>query len=291
MRDRYEIIKRLGSGRAGSVYEALDKMLERKVALRCFNVSKGVDKAFYSDKFFQLIGELSRINHTGVLSIIDAGIDDNHGPYVVSPILSGKSASDFLSEDPRGISLIHAYQLLRQLLMTLNDVMSQGFYFYAMSANSVTAQVKPTGGYNHIVTDLGHSQLIPLLEGKTVKHTHSLDPALIAPELYEGHAKGSVSTIYLLGHLSYWLLAGGHPLSELDLPTAYAKHKVGEIPPLSGYRSDLPEDFLQWHKRFIMPDPQHRYQSLDEALQHMPPPPKRLHGPRTAKPPVKMIQG
>lgn len=288
MIERYKIIQKLGTGRAGSVYEALDKMLERKVALRRFNVSAKLKPEDYADKFFHLIGELSRINHAGVLSIMDAGIDNVDGPYVVSPLFQGKKVSDLLTEAPRGISIIHAHQLLRQLLSTLNDVMAQGFYLYAMSANSIIAQAKPTGGYHHMITDLGHSQIISLLEGKTTKHSHSLDPALIAPELYEGKPHGSVSTIYLLGHLSYWLLAGDHPFSKLDIPTAYAKHKVGEFPPLSGYRSDLQDDFLQWHRRFIMTNPADRYQSLEQALSLIPPTPKRLHSPRTARPPVKM---
>ena len=290
MRERYEIIKKVDSGGTGSVYKALDKMYDRKVVIRCFHMFRGEPKSSSIDQFFRIIGELSSISHSQVLPILDAGINERHQPYVVCPSHKGKTITDFLREHPRGLSVLHVHQLLFQLLEVLCELETQQIYLHALSANSILAQPKPSGGYHHILTDLGHSRLISIREGRPVKCVHPLDSALLAPELADDKPLGSITSLYLLGQFSYWLLAGCHPLSHLELPTAYAKHKVGECPPLIGYRTDIPDDFYQWHKRLILPEPTERYHSLRQALQLMPPAPKRVYGPRKAKPPVKMRQ-
>lgn len=118
--------------------------------------------------------------------------------------------------------------------------------------------------YHFRLMDLGHSRLIPLLGGADVM-SKSLDPALMAPEVYEGNPAGAQSSLYMLGQMIYWVCAGGHPLAGLSLATANAKHKAGEMPHLRGYRADIPDSLVRWIYYLIQPDVKARLRNFREA--------------------------
>ena len=270
MGDRYRIDERLGSGRAGAVYNAYDTELNRRVALRRFDTAVDVfsDEAWQSN-FYDVVSDLSRISHPNILSMLDAGIDDK-GPYLVTAQVEGYHLSKVLKKEGT-MALSEIYSLTEQCLNALQAAEEFGYYHHALSPSSVVGMPKASGGYHYTLLDLGHSKLIPLVScGDTYALSKTLDPALMAPELFEGKPRGIRSTLYMLGHLIYWVTIGGHPLAGLSLELAHAKHVAGEIPYIKAYRSDLPEAFRKWIYWLIQPNPDHRPNSVKEAIVHLP---------------------
>jgi serine/threonine protein kinase len=270
MGERYHIEQELGTGRAGSVYEAFDTELNRQVAFRRFDTSKeNFHDEEWRKQFFNVVSDLSRINHANILSVLDAGIDED-GPYLVTAHVEGVRLSQLIK--PSGqMGLKELYSFTCQSLDALQAAEEFGYFHHALCPSSVIATPKPSGGYHYTMMDLGHSKLIPLVSNEgEFGLSKTLDPALMAPELYEGKPEGIRSTLYMLGQLIYWMATGGHPLAGISLELAHAKHKAGEIPYLNSYRSDFPEAFRQWLYRLIQPDPFKRPRSVMEAIKQLP---------------------
>lgn len=270
MADRYRIDKKLGTGRAGAVFEAFDTELNRQVAFRRFDTTaENIADADWRDHFFDVVSDLSRISHTNILSVLDAGIDET-SPYLVTAHVEGLRLSQVMKREGQ-MNIAELYSLTRQCLDALQATEEYGYYHHALSPSSVVAVPKVSGGYHYMLMDLGHSKLIPLVgDGDIRSLTKTLDPALMAPEVYDGTPRGIRSTLYMLGQLIYWVAAGGHPLAGLSLELAHAKHQAGEIPYLRAYRADLPEAFRQWIYWLIQPDPEARPKSVMAAIKKLP---------------------
>jgi len=272
MGERYRIEKeqKLGTGRAGVVYQAFDTELNRQVAFRRFDTA---EENFHDEEwrkqFFDVVSDLSRINHSNVLSVLDAGIDDD-GPYLVTAHVEGLRLSQLIKRSGQ-LEIKELYSLTRQCLDALQAAEGFGYFHHALCPSSVIATPKPSGGYHYTMMDLGHSKLIPLVSTeRELGLSKTLDPALMAPEIFEGKPDGIRSTLYMLGQLIYWMAAGGHPLAGFSLELAHAKHKAGEIPFLKSYRADLPEAFRQWIYWLIQPDPVKRPGSVMDAIKQLP---------------------
>ena len=92
--ERYEIIKLLGKGRTGGVYEAEDSTLGRKVALRRFFAqTSDVEVDVYKEDFEKVAHSLSALQHPNLLRVYDAGVDGD-GAYIISQLLKGETLHD-----------------------------------------------------------------------------------------------------------------------------------------------------------------------------------------------------
>ncbi|MFC5050910.1 serine/threonine protein kinase [Rubritalea spongiae] len=270
MDERYRIEQELGRGRAGAVYEAYDTELNRLVALRRFDTT---EENFHNEewlkRFNEVVSDLSGISHSNILSVFDAGVDEQ-GPYLVTAHVEGLRLSQILKQKEQ-MSLRSIYDLTRQCLDALQAAENAGYYHHALCPSSVLGTPKASGGYHYILMDLGHSKLIPLVAGGDQRAlSKTLDPALMAPEIFDGKPCGAKSSLYMLGQLVYWVSVGGHPLAGLPLDLAHAKHQAGEIPYLRGYRADIPEVFRKWIYWLIESDPSKRPESVLVAIQELP---------------------
>lgn len=269
MSQRYIIKQQFGAGRAGAVYHAFDAELGRNVAFRRFDAHRYLfNDPQWRTRYYEVVGDLCRINHSNILSVLDAGIDEL-GPYLVSAHVEGTRLSKIMNGKGLEIDVLHS--LAHQCLEALQAAEEYGFYHHALCPSSILGGPKISGGYQFILMDLGHSKLIPLLRGgDTSTLSATLDSALMAPEVYDGRPQGIKSSLYMVGQLLYWAAVGGHPLAGLPLDLARAKHGAGEIPFLRAYRSDMPENFRRWIYWLIEPDPADRPLSAAVALSQLP---------------------
>ena len=270
MGKRYRIEDKLGTGRAGAVYAAHDTELNRVVAFRRFDTSEeNFHDEDWLNRFNDVVSDLSRITHANILSVLDAGVDDE-GPFVVTAHVEGLRLSQILKREGE-MSLAEVYSLTEQCLNALQAAEEYGYYHHALCPSSIIGTPKASGGYHYTLMDLGHSKLIPLVAGgDTFALSKTLDPALMAPELFEGKPNGIRSSLYMLGQLIYWVVAGGHPLAGLPLELAHAKHQAGEIPYLKAFRSNLPEAFRKWIYWLIQSNPDLRPVSVMDAIKKLP---------------------
>jgi hypothetical protein len=112
MLGRYQVVRRLGQGGMGSVYEAHDPQLNRRVAVKVPLFPGSPDRQSRARmRFLRESRAAATIEHPNVCQIYDAG-EDNGRPYVVMAYVAGESLADRLLrgrfDDPRQAAILIA---------------------------------------------------------------------------------------------------------------------------------------------------------------------------------------
>ncbi len=264
--NRYEIKQSLGNGRLGQVYLAEDTLIRRNVILRKFDIPQNEDRSSFEKKFLSLVKDLSSLEDASILPVLDAGIEGDTA-FIVGASANGETLQSMLGK--KEFEVQDVYHLAEQLLEALGQLRQYGFFHYHFRLSSVLVQKKANGGKHFLLMDMGYSKLMPLIHGQGAERK-MISSAFAAPELCAGKPMGEITSLFMVGQLCYAMLADCHPLAGLPLATAYAKHRTGELPYISGYRENIPEVFKTWMYKLMSPNWEDRPQSVEEALAQMP---------------------
>src|ERR1700712_679026 len=99
--DRYELGERLGVGGMSTVQIALDRRLERYVAVKLLAEHLADDPQFVS-RFRREALAAARLVHPNVVQVFDFGLDDSTGRhYIVMEVVRGRSGAELLREEGR----------------------------------------------------------------------------------------------------------------------------------------------------------------------------------------------
>src|SRR5258708_2802909 len=105
LKNRYRIEKKLGQGGFGIVYLACDEeLLSKRVVVKILNVTD--PDQWFLKKFQQEKEALARINHPGVVELLDAGSTPEGTPFLVMQFVDGKTLREVIG--PRGIERTRA---------------------------------------------------------------------------------------------------------------------------------------------------------------------------------------
>jgi hypothetical protein len=142
--DRYEIRGELGRGGMGIVYDGFDPVLQRPVAIKVMaTVEDAPVQREFADRLAREMRAASRIFHSNVASVLDAGVLEAAGvprPYYVMERVDGPSLADLLDERgklhrrdalrlaagiARGLSAVHASGLVHRDLKPSNVLLTR----------------------------------------------------------------------------------------------------------------------------------------------------------------------
>ncbi|MEE2645463.1 MAG: protein kinase, partial [Myxococcota bacterium] len=113
MQSRYKKLRRLGEGGFGEVYEALDTVLQRRVAVkRLHGIREDLHERFLSEARIT-----SQLNHRNILALYDFGFDEEGSPFLVTERLYGRPLDDLLRE--RSMSAEEVIFLLKEICAAL----------------------------------------------------------------------------------------------------------------------------------------------------------------------------
>lgn len=116
--DRYQLIRLIGVGAVGQVFEARQVVLRRPVAVKLVSFPAGTSGNEELVRRFALEGEtLARLAHPNVVSIIDVGVWQNQG-YLVMELLKGQTLAEVFEVEGR-IALPRLLHIARQLCSAL----------------------------------------------------------------------------------------------------------------------------------------------------------------------------
>ena len=203
---RYEVIGRLGEGTMGAVYLALDKQLDRHVALKIAKFSEHSDRAVIR-RFYREARAMAMLRHANLCPVYDLGESD--GTYFLT---MAYIAGDTLAAKLTGSEPLPARQvavLIHKLACALEA---------AHRADVVHRDLKPANilidrDNEPVITDFGLASVSEQGSRLTEFGTMIGTPAYMAPEQVTGNldAIGPASDIYGLGAIMYQLLTGRLP--------------------------------------------------------------------------------
>lgn len=211
---KYKVIRRLGAGAFGIVYECLDPAIDRSVAIKkLFPNTRGV------------AGELSRIRSSGRLSsphivqTFDVNTDDGH---IVMEYVAGGTLLDKMRTD---IDWIRAH--FPQLMLDICEALR-----VAHSEQIIHRDIKPE---NILLTldgraKVGDFGICAALESADFTRTIAGTPPYMAPEVLEGNEYSFEADIHSLGCVMYLIWADRLPWAARGDVMAYLASKTNQIP-------------------------------------------------------------
>ncbi len=214
---RYELGERLGYGGMSTVQVALDRRLERQVAVKLLAEHLAEDDQFVS-RFRREALSAARLVHPNIVQVFDFGLDEASGRhYIVMEYVRGRSGAEILREETR-LGVADTLELL--------DGACRGLA-HAHRMGVVHRDVKPG---NIMRSDDGAVKLADFGIAKAVGQTSQITQAgsvlgtaaYLAPEQASGAEVGPPADLYGLGVVTYQLLSGRLPyeansLTELAL--------------------------------------------------------------------------
>lgn len=206
---RYLIEKELGKGGIGIVYLAKDQqMLSRKVVIKVLLDEKGTDE-WLKTKFRQEIEALSRIDHPGVVGILDTGQMLDGKAYFVMQFIEGVSLRSIIK--PQGVELDRVVNIIKQLGAALQAAHNKQIFH---------RDLKPENVMLHFVGNQEQVKLIDFGIAK-VKNSSSGESTPVpvmagtflymSPEQFSGAKITAASDVFALAVIAYEMITGRLP--------------------------------------------------------------------------------
>ncbi|MDH3684179.1 MAG: Stk1 family PASTA domain-containing Ser/Thr kinase, partial [Acidimicrobiia bacterium] len=249
---RYELRRRLARGGMADVYLALDRVLDRPVAIKVMFASYAADPKFVA-RFRREAQSAGRLGHPNIVAVYDWGAHDDTY-YIAMEYIDGQTLSDVVAE--RGpLDIAEAEQIASEIADALAFAHQQGTIHRDIKPSNILL----TSSGQAKVTDFGIARAFEgdadLTETGKVMGT----AAYFSPEQAQGHQLDQRSDLYALGVVLFEMVTGHPPFSGTS-PVAIAYKHVEEAPSLaSSRRASVPADLDAVIDTLLAKNPAQRY--------------------------------
>jgi len=250
---RYKIIKKIGQGGMGVVYQAQDTILKRLVAYKVLPQAIKENETMLQN-FLQEARIAAALNHSNVVTLFDTGKNGDE-IFITMEYVDGISLKEYLETKSLGIGD----------LVGIMKSICRGVA-YAHSQNVVHRDLKPANvmlakDRTVKIMDFGLAKMVTdsVADKTSVKGT----PLYMSPEQILGQKVDQQSDIYSLGCTFYRMVAGRPPFTQGDV---YYQHlHTSPVSPRS-LNADLPGDLEKIILKCIEKKKENRYKAVNELL-------------------------
>ncbi|MFV0137893.1 protein kinase domain-containing protein [Streptomyces sp. HMX87] len=219
---RFELLERLGNGGMGTVWRALDTVLQREVALKAVRPDAEATDVV-RERVLREARALARLNHPHVVTVHQV-IEAGPHPWIVMELVPGVSLEQRLAQGP--LTAREAARVGRQVLSALSVAHAAGVRHRDVKPANILLRADGTA----VLTDFG----IAALHGATaLTATGELvgSPEYMAPERIRGRDDDPASDLWSLGLVLYVCAEGVNPLRRTTTLATLAAVLDDPVPP------------------------------------------------------------
>jgi len=222
LNDRYRLDRRLGRGGMGTVYEALDDVLERRVAVKVLR-DDIVGPAFgpgmptgLEARFRQEARAAAGFAHPHVVRIYDFGVDRDRRAFLVMELLEGETLRQRLASG-RPMPADQVLPVIRGVCNALTAAHGRGLLHRDLKPENVFLQRHESGVLAKVL-DFGLAKA--LVVGQPAAATHAATDSAgflmgtldyMAPEQVAGDVVSPSWDLWALAVIAYEMLTASHP--------------------------------------------------------------------------------
>jgi tetratricopeptide (TPR) repeat protein len=273
---RYEILKTLGEGGMGAVYQAHDVEVDRIVALKVIRPELAGD-ADILQRFRQELVLARQITNRNVVRIYDLGVADGVR-FITMEYIDGQELGEIL--ESRGkMPPKEAAEIILQICRGLSAAHSEGVVHRDLKPQNVMIDKQGRAA----VMDFGIAYSVEEAAIATVKNQSQDEeaapltrmsswlgtPRYMSPEQARGQGVDRRSDLFTVGLIFYQLTIGELPPGPATLREILRERSTNQIPPPSAVDSQMPRAVNEIIARCLKLDLAERYQSADDIVRDL----------------------
>ncbi len=260
----YEVLRKLGQGGMGAVYEARQLSLDRSVALKVLPANLAADRNFIT-RFLREAHAVARLNHANIIQIYDVG--QSGGIYFFAmEFVQGRTLDDLLRDKGR-MNIETAVGYIVQAARGMA---------YAHRKHIIHRDIKPD---NIMVNEEGVAKVADLgLAKELQEQEHSVTlsgvamgtPYYMAPEqATDAKRADHRADIYSLGCTLYQLVTGKLPFDGSSAYEIITKHVQTAVRPPHELDPSVSEELSAIIRKMLEKNVDARYQRMEEVIEDL----------------------
>ena len=265
LQERYRIVRKLGEGGMGAVYEGEHLIIKKRVAIKCLHAQFATNPEIVA-RFHREALATTQIGHPNIVEVMDMGRFADGAVFMVLEFLEGRDwAHDIQATGPQPIGRV------AHILAQVCDAVGA-----AHAKNIVHRDLKPE---NIFLLRRGDEDFVKVLDfgiskmrgeggenkGLTRTGTAMGTPYYMSPEQAQGKREvDHRADIYSLGVILYQALTAQYPFDDESYPMLVLKICMEAPPPVTHFRPDVPADLEALCARMLAKKPDERPQSCAE---------------------------
>jgi eukaryotic-like serine/threonine-protein kinase len=255
---RYRLDAQIGTGGMSTVYRAFDTVLERQVAIKLMHREIASDSD-QLERFRREARAVAQLNHPHIVTVIDAGEDDNT-PYIVFEYVEGETLKDRIRRYgrlPIQESIAYAIEIAR----ALGVAHERGIVHRDVKPQNVLVDEEGSAK----VTDFGIARTLDQ-EGLTADGRVLGTTDYVSPEQALGHPVTGQSDLYSLGIVLFEMLTGDVPFRGENQVAVAMKHVREQLPDVQARRPEVSSALAAVIDRATAKDTADRYATDAELI-------------------------
>ena len=233
---RFRILRSLGKGGMGTVFEAEQLGLGRHVALKVMHPHIASAPGF-TERFQREAQVLARLRHPGSVEVYDYGLDSGY-LFLAMELVSGETLDSMLTREG-ALPVSRAVGLAVQVLEVLEAAHALGIVHRDLKPANLFLEPH-AGGERVKVLDFGLAALGGELHARLTQEGMAVGtPGFMSPEQMRGQQTDGRSDLYSLGCVLYELLTGVPPFPVMSSAEVAVAHLYKPVPSFHEVRPDL----------------------------------------------------
>jgi len=256
---RFVIRGELGRGAMGVVYDAIDPVIGRSVAVKMIHLKAAPAEAeFMKERLFREARSAGQLSHPGIVTIFDVG-QEGDSAFIAMERVNGPSIQQILAS--RRLKISEALDILEQTATALD---------YAHQHGVVHRDIKPANIMLHAhktvkVADFGIAKVVDA-QHATLSGMVMGTPSYMSPEQIEAQHVDGRSDQFSVAVLAYELLTGNRPFQADSIATLAHQIVYSPRPSARAVNPALPESVDQVLKRGLNRSPDQRFHTCTEFV-------------------------
>ncbi|MGD9684844.1 MAG: protein kinase [Candidatus Obscuribacterales bacterium] len=261
-RERYRPLEIIGRGSSGRVVKCLDKVLSRVVAVKTLHVLEPGQLISFQDE----AKATSRLDHPGIVNILDFGVTAGSAPYMVLEYVDGISLERYLEENGP-LPWSRAVTIFAPIMEALDYAHDHGVFHRDLKPSNILLGADREDDVR--IIDFGVARVKEetreptIFQGRTVAGT----PGYMSPDQVLGHEYRAPSEVYSLACVLFEALTGKPPFEAETALEILNQHASKSAPSLSecldtGISSSRSADAFM--ARCLAKDPRERFATMEE---------------------------
>jgi len=255
---RYKILRKVGEGGLGVVYEAEDTKLKRIVALRVLD-TRLIRDVISLEHFYSEARSTAALSHSNIVKVYDVGqIEDGH--FISMEFIEGERFFEIIKKKkPFPVSDI--FFIAVRVLNALDHAHKKGVLHRDIRPHNIMI----THQKEIKVLDFG----IAVIRGENskIESGEFIDSSYyVSPEQIKGEEVDYRSDIYSTGVTLFHMITGKAPFEGEGGRSIYFQHLFEPVPSIKEFRQDIPEELIKIVAKCMEKRKEDRYQRVQEIL-------------------------